>query len=170
MKSKKIIKEIIIYASIIIFIVLLRSFVITPVRVNGDSMETTLHDKEIMLLNKIDYRFNKIERFDIVVIKYNDEYLIKRVIGLPGERLYYKDNVLYINDEAVMESYLTQPTADFDIEDFGSKTIPKNKYVVLGDNRSVSLDSRFIGFVDKKDIAGSASLVLYPFKSFGFKK
>ena len=97
MKDKT--KEIIIYGSIILAIILIRTFIITPIRVNGTSMDTTLQDKEIMILNKINYKFNNIERFDIVVIKKDDSYLIKRVIGLPGETLKYVDDKLYINDK-----------------------------------------------------------------------
>ena len=82
MKNKT--KEIIIYGFIILVIILIRTFIITPIRVNGTSMDTTLQDKEIMILNKINYKLNDIERFDIVVIKKDDSYLIKRFIGLPG--------------------------------------------------------------------------------------
>ena len=84
---KKFIKELIPYIVIILVVVLIRSYIITPVIVVGDSMVPTLKDNQILLLNKIDYRFNKIERYDIVVIKVGKSEIIKRVIGLPGENI-----------------------------------------------------------------------------------
>ena len=77
-------KEIIIYVSIFLLIIIIRTFIITPIRVNGDSMNPTLKDGEIMILNKIGYSINGVERFDIVVVDYNGDKLIKRVIGLHG--------------------------------------------------------------------------------------
>lgn len=163
-------KEILSYLIIILIVILIRSFIITPVRVNGTSMDTTLKDGEIMILNKIKYKFKSIERFDIVVVNYNGEKLIKRVIGLPGETLKYVDSTLYINDEEVDEYFKNQETLDFDIKDLDYDVIPDNCYMVLGDNRRDSLDSRYLGCIDKKDIIGSANLVLYPFNRFGIKK
>ena len=84
---KKFIKELIPYIVIIIVVVLIRTYIITPVIVVGDSMVPTLKDNQILLLNKIDYRFNEIERYDIVVIKVGKSEIIKRVIGLPGENI-----------------------------------------------------------------------------------
>ena len=158
------------YFIIIVFVILIRTFIITPVRVNGSSMDTTLHTKEIMILNKLDYVFSDIERFDIVVIKYNDEKLIKRVIGLPKEKLEYKDDTLYINDKEVKEYFKNQKTEDFSITELGYETLPEDCYFVMGDNRSVSQDSRVLGCIKKENILGSANLVIYPFKDFGFKK
>lgn len=168
--KKEIKKEILSYLIIILIVILIRSFIITPVRVNGTSMDTTLKDGEIMILNKIKYKFKSIERFDIVVVNYNGEKLIKRVIGLPGETLKYVDSTLYINDEEVDEYFKNQETLDFDIKDLDYDVIPDNCYMVLGDNRRDSLDSRYLGCIDKKDIIGSANLVLYPFNRFGIKK
>lgn len=167
-ESKK--KDIIVYTSIIVFVILLRVFILTPVKVNGSSMDTTLHDGEIMILNKIKYNFKKIKRFDIVVVQAKDEKIIKRVIGLPGETLEYKDNTLYINGKIVNEPFINQPTSDYNIKKLGYTKIPEDCYFVMGDNRKVSVDSRVFGYFTKKDIIGSASLVLFPFEDFGFKK
>ena len=82
--KKETIRELIIYGSVILAIIVIRTFVITPVRVNGTSMYSTLKDGEIMILNKLDYKFNDIERFDIVVVKTDSNKIIKIVIGLPG--------------------------------------------------------------------------------------
>ena len=87
-------KEYVPYVLVIILVILIKRFVVTPIRVVGDSMYDTLHDGDIMILNIIGYRFSDIERFDIVVVDKGREPLIKRVIGLPGEEIEYKDNQL----------------------------------------------------------------------------
>lgn len=156
-------RELIVYLLILVAIILIRSFIITPVRVSGSSMDNTLHDGEILFLNKINYRFNDIKRFDIVVIYYNDDKLIKRVIGLPGETLEYKDNKLYINGEVVDEPFLEEETEDYLYEG----KIKDNCYFAVGDNRSDSLDSRYFGCFDKDNIEGKVSFALFPFKDFG---
>ena len=158
-------KEYFIYVCIILLIVFIRSFIVTPVRVNGDSMYPTLKDGEIMLLNKINYRFNDIKRFDIVVIKAPGELIIKRVIGLPGEKIKYENGKLYINGKYVKENFTHDGT-----DDFAEVKIGKNKYFVMGDNRDNSMDSRYFGAFDKKSIRGRTSLTIYPFSRFGTKK
>ena len=168
MKDKT--KEIIIYGFIILVIILIRTFIITPIRVNGTSMDTTLQDKEIMILNKINYKLNDIERFDIVVIKKDDSYLIKRIISLPRETLKYVDDKLYINDNEIKEYFKNQSTQDFDIIELGYDKIPNDCYFAIGDNRKDSLDSRIFGCFKKEDILGSANLVLLPLNNFGYKK
>lgn len=160
----KIIKELVPYVIIVLVVVLLRTFIITPVRVNGDSMNQTLKNGEILLLEKYDRNF---ERFDIVVLKYNDEKLVKRVIGLPGESVEYINNILYINGEKVSETFLTEETYDFELEMLGYDKIPKNYYFVVGDNRDSSLDSRLIGLIAKEDIEGKAIFRIFPFNKFG---
>lgn len=161
--KKETIKEIITYASIIIFIVLIRSFVVTPVRVNGDSMNDTLKDGEILILDKISYRFNDIKRFDIVVVEHKTEKFIKRVIGLPGETLKIEDGNLFINEKLLKEDYLNQKTEDFTYDG----VIPNECYFVMGDNRGNSLDSRYFGCFIKDDIAGKVNFTVFPFSKFG---
>ena len=162
-------KEIIIYVSIFLLIIIIRTFIVTPIRVNGDSMNPTLKDGEIMILNKIGYSINGVERFDIVVVDYNGDKLIKRVIGLPGESLKYENNILYINGQEVEEPYLNESTEDFNITSFGYSKIPRDCYFVLGDNRDDSKDSRIIGCVSEKQIKGKTSLVLLPFSDAGYR-
>ena len=160
----KIVKEIIPYIIIIIVVVLIRTFLFTPVVVVGDSMVPTLENKQILLLDKITYRFKEIKRFDIVVIDTGKSEIIKRIIGLPGETVEYTDNLLYINGE-VIESIYNFDTQDFTMESITeSKLIPEDKYLVLGDNRLVSSDSRIIGLIDKKDILGKTSFSIWPVK------
>lgn len=171
MKKEKI-KEISIYFLIIVMVILIRTFIITPVRVNGTSMDPTLKNGEIMILNKIKYNKNDIKRFDIVVVKMDKELLIKRVIGLPNEEIKYVDNKLYINGEYIKEPFLNDDvyTTNFSLDDFKLKKIPENCYFVMGDNREVSLDSRIFGCFTKDKILGSANLVLFPFNKVGYKK
>ncbi|MDD3048530.1 MAG: signal peptidase I [Bacilli bacterium] len=169
---KKVIIKILEYGSIVLAVILIRIFIVTPVQVDGISMNDTLHDNDIMILNIIKYKFNDIKRFDIVVIDYEeaDEYLIKRVIGLPGEYIEYKDNKLYIDGKYIKEPYLDTTTYNFNLEEYGYSEIPKDTYFVMGDNRKNSTDSRVIGFINKKDIKGSANLVIFPFNHFGVAK
>ncbi len=172
MKEKVIdfIKEISVYVIIILIIILLKMYVISPIRVNGTSMNPTLENGDIMILNKIGYRITKIKRFDIVVIKYKDELLIKRVIGLPGEKIKYVNNTLYVNGKKLDEEFDKTYTYNFSLKEIGSTTVPDDSYFVLGDNREVSKDSRSIGFIDREDIVGKSSLTLFPFNRFGTKK
>ena len=110
---KKIIKELYPYVVIVIVVVLFRTFIATPVRVDGDSMKDTLYNNDILILNKLDKTY---ERFDVVVIDYNNTKLVKRIIGLPGENISYKNNELYINNE-IMEDVQTSRTGDFSLEE-----------------------------------------------------
>lgn len=130
-------------------------------------MVPTLLDGDIMILDKIGYRINGLKRFDIVVIKYNNEKIIKRVIGLPGDYIEYKDNILYVNGKEIKEEYKRDITNNFSLKDLEYEKIPENKYLVLGDNRSISKDSRIIGLIDKEDIEGYTGIIVFPFKRIG---
>lgn len=158
----KYVKELLPYIIIILVVVLIRTFIITPVRVNGKSMDPTLENNEIVLLKKYDKSF---ERFDIVVFDYGDSHLIKRIVGLPGETLYYYNNELYINDKKIAEDFLPKDTETYDF--VWDKEIPEGYYFVMGDNRTNSTDSRMIGLVSKSEIRGTTDFVLFPFNRFG---
>ena len=168
--KKGVVKDLVIYGSIILGIVLVRTFIATPVRVNGVSMYKTLKDGEIMILNKINYKFKDIKRFDIVVVKTENDKIIKRVIGLPGESVKVENNTLYIDGKEVKENYVYENTEDFNLEKFGYDKLPKGCYFVMGDNRNNSADSRMIGCIKKKQIKGKANLVIFPFKNAGTRK
>jgi len=158
------VREYLPYVIVLIVVVLVKSFVVSTVCVNGDSMYKTLHNKDIMILNKIKYDFKNIERFDIVVVKYQDHYIIKRVVGLPTEVIEYRDNVLYIDDRKMDDRYNSINQEDFLLE------LGKDEYFVMGDNRGDSLDSRIIGPISKKDIMGNSEFIIFPFSRFGNKK
>ena len=160
----KLVKDFIPYVVIIVIVSLIRTFIITPVRVNGDSMLNTLHDGEVLLLEKYDKNY---ERFDIVVAEYNNEKIVKRVIGLPGDTVEYKSNILYINGERVNEPFIDEDTEDFSLKKLGYDKIPDNYYFIIGDNRDNSLDSRYIGLFNKKDIEGKVVFRIFPLNRFG---
>lgn len=163
-KKKNIIKEYLPYVLIIILVILIKRYIVSPVKVSGTSMMDTLHSGDIMILNSSAYYFDDIKRFDIVVIDEGKEYIIKRVIGLPGETVEYRDNKLYINDKELKDSYGNGLTNDFKAK------VGKNSYFVLGDNRANSMDSRIFGDFKKNKIIGKTNLTVFPFKRFGTKK
>ncbi len=158
------VKEFLPYVIVIILVLLFKKFLYAPIKVNGDSMYSTLHDGDIMILDIIGYKKNGIKRFDIVVVDEGNELIIKRVIGLPGEKVKYKDNKLYINDKKVTDNYGKHETEDFE------EVVPKGEYFVLGDNRTNSMDSRVFGTFSKKEILGKTSMTVFPFKRWGNKK
>lgn len=148
-------KEVLPYILIIVVVLLVRTFIITPIRVNGDSMNDTLKDGYYMILKK--YAKNHVKRFDIVVADENNEKLIKRIIALPNEKIEYKNNKLYINDKLIKNTYGKGQTEDF--RDYCAK----DEYFIMGDNRENSLDSRSFGCISKSKINGSTDFVLFPF-------
>ena len=163
-KFKKILKEYLPYVIIIIIVLIIKSNVVSPIKVYGRSMNDTLKDGDIMILNIIGYKTSSLKRFDIVVVDNGKDYLIKRVIGLPNEEIEYKDNKLYVNGKLVKDKYGNGNTKDFKV------TVNNNSYYVLGDNREDSLDSRYYGSFNKKKILGKTNFTLFPFNRFGNKK
>ena len=136
-------------------------------------MYNTLEDGYFGFSDLIGYRLTGLKRFDIVIVYLAEkkEYLIKRVIGLPGETVEYRNNQLYINGEPVEEPFLdesytsTYPgsfTGDFKAEKLG-----EDEYFCMGDNRPHSSDSRYYGAFHKSDIVSKGVFVVYPFKGFG---
>ena len=165
---KNIIKELLPYVLILGGVILIRTFIVTPVIVSGDSMKPNLHNGDLLLERKIGYNSTNIKRFDIVVIKEGQEEIIKRIIGLPGEHISYKNNKLYVNDKVLEENFDFRKTNDFNLEEICScNSIPEGKYLVLGDNRPISKDSRMIGLIDEKDILGKAVYRIWPISKFG---
>ena len=147
-----------------------RYFLFTPIVVDGDSMTPTLKDGDRMIVNKI----GDPDRFDIVVFHAPEgKDYIKRVIGIPGDTIEYKDDKLYINGKYYEEPYLDEKkaeltegklTQDFKLEDIDPtiEVIPDGYYFVMGDNRRYSNDSRHIGVVSEDEILGKTSIVFWP--------
>lgn len=152
------------YIIVAILVVILFIYIVSFQQVIGPSMEPNYNEGEIYLLNKIKYKLTKPKRFETVVVSTeSSKYMIKRIIGLPGEEVEYKDNILYINGEKIEENFeRASTTEDFKAEELGSKTIPDNYYLVLGDNRSNSTDSRKFGFVNIDEIIGKVEFRIWP--------
>lgn len=173
----RIINSTVFFVIFLIFLILARLFVFVPVTVLGDSMEPTLVSGE----RGIAVTVGKPSRFDIVTFPAPDEEnrsYIKRVIGMPGDTVEYRQDVLYINGKTYKEPYLdefksklldNQPlTWDFSLAElYGVDKVPAGHYFVMGDNRRISKDSRYIGFIDGKDIQGDLKFTFWPFNKFG---
>ncbi|MEH7386388.1 signal peptidase I [Bacillus sp. JJ1521] len=157
-------------AIVVAFIV--RAFFFTPVVVEGASMQPTLHDQNRMIVTKI----GEPKRFDVVVFHATgDKDFIKRVIGLPGDRIEYKNDTLYINGEPYDEPYLDKSkqvvkdgplTYSFTLREtpVGSDVVPEGHLFVMGDNRRNSMDSRHIGAIPIEKIVGKTNVVVWPIK------
>ncbi len=143
--------------------------------VNGESMENTLHTGESLLVEKVSYRFNDQQRYDIIVFypegRDVDEYYVKRIFGLPGETIQITGNDIYINGEKIEDGFAKNGMDDPGIA-AEPLTLADDEYFVLGDNRMVSLDSRDpdLGPIKAEDIAGHVILRIWPLKKFGTLK
>lgn len=150
------------YIMVIIFVLLFFIFVMGLQQVIGPSMNPTLNEGDIIITNKFIYRFKSIERNDVVVISQDEKYMIKRIVGLPGEKVEYQNNDVLINGKAYKETFTNSETEDFTIQDLGYDVIPEDMYLVLGDNRENSLDSRTFGLISKNQIIGKAWIKIWP--------
>ncbi len=172
-------------ALIIAFLVavIIRYFLFTPIVVDGESMMPTLEDGDRMIVNKFGYMIGEPHRFDIVVFHAPEgKDYIKRVIGLPGEYIEYKDDQLYINGTPIAEPYLDaykaelpkgSLTQDFTLQDIPGvdpklEVIPEGFVFVMGDNRRGSKDSRHIGLINIDEIIGSTNLIFWPLNEIRF--
>lgn len=161
---KEFVKDFIVYVLIAIAIILTIKYVVSLEQVVGPSMQPNYRSGDLLLLNKISYRFRNPKMFEVVVIS-NDEtkYMIKRIVGLPGDYVEYKDNKLYINGEVTKEYFDTEgTTADFSLSELEYNVIPDGYYFVMGDNRENSLDSRYYGLVKRDQIVGKVQFRLWP--------
>lgn len=156
----------------IIIIAFIFIFIIAFIPVAGNSMNPTLSDGNITLVSRISYLFSTPKRGDIITFRMPDhKSYVKRIIGLPNERIDYLNGQLLINDESFKEAYLNinTKTSNFMLEDICPKelcpdgVIPENYYLVLGDNRTDSKDSRELGLIKKEYINGKIIFKVYPF-------
>lgn len=152
----------------IVIALLIRQFVLAHTVIPSGSMIPTIQINDHVIVNKLSYYFTEPKRGDIVVF-HEDIDLIKRVIGLPGEVIDLKDGKVFIDGKPLEEDYFYEPmdTNIKGILDYPFK-IPEHSYFVMGDNRNVSQDSRYIGPISKDKIFAKAGLRIWPLKSFGF--
>jgi signal peptidase I len=143
-------------------------FLYQPVKVEGTSMAPLLSDQERIFINKFVYRFEPIDRGDVVVFWYpldHSKSFIKRVIGLPGETIEIRRGVVYVNGQTIPEPYVPPQYAD--VTDYGPTRVPQGCYFVMGDHRISSNDSRVFGPVANQFIYGRAVFAYWPVDHFG---
>jgi len=169
--SWEVFKVVVISLAIIIPV---RYFLIKPFYVKGASMEPNFYDNEYLIIDEISYRFNEPVRGDIIVLNdpsQNNQYFIKRIVGLPGERIKIEDGQIYVFNQqypagkSLKENYLSsgvQTKGDIDI------SLNQGEYYILGDNRPSSLDSRFFGQIERQAIVGRVLLRGWPLNKAGF--
>ncbi|MHC5372259.1 signal peptidase I [Enterococcus sp. LJL120] len=175
---KKMIREIcdfcLIFLILMIVSIVISSFFFSINRVNGYSMLPSLRDDDLVIARKTD----KIKRLDLLVFERRNKQEVRRVIGLPGDRIEYSDDVLYVNDKIIDEPYIIdlineaqrnngQYTKDFKMQVLtGEPFVPDNCYFVLGDNREWAEDSRDYGFIEETQIIGIVKVQLLPINDF----
>ena len=172
---KEFLSDTIKYIIFIVVILVIAVYVVGLQQIVGPSMTPTLRNGDIVILDKLSYRFSEIKRDDIVALYYADtKFLVKRVVGLPGETVEFKDNKLYINGKYYEEKYLGDDivTDNFSLEELNYTTIPDDMYLVLGANRGDSMDSRDsdVGLIPKKDIYGKVRFKIWPINEFKYVK
>ena len=160
MKFWKIIRDLIPYAFIVFLVIIIRTYIATPVRVDGNSMRKTLEDGDILLL----YKMAKFERNDIIVLdeKEDEEIIIKRIIALPGETIKIQNGKIYINDKEYNDEFAYGDTSDYE-----QVTLDEDEYFILGDNRLISKDSRYFGTITEDEIIGKVVFRFWPFSKIG---
>jgi signal peptidase I len=173
-KTLSIVMDVLLYSFIIYAcLYLIPTYVMQRTIVDGPSMENSLHNGEHLMVEKVSYHFEQLDRFDVIVFypygRDIEEYYVKRIIGLPGETIQITDDDIYINGELLEEDYGKQPITDAGWAE-NPIVIGEDEYFVLGDNREVSYDSRAeeVGLVEKENIGGKAVLRIWPLKKFGF--
>ncbi|MBN2057994.1 MAG: signal peptidase I [Candidatus Saganbacteria bacterium] len=147
-----------------IMALVIRAFFIQVFWIPSSSMEPTLDIQDRLVVNKVTYHFREPRRMEIVVFRQvapedmPKKDLIKRLIGLPGETLEVRDGIVYINGKSLEEKH----PMNRDFSDFGPVKVPDDAYFVMGDNRPASADSRFWGFLPKKNLIGPAKMIIWP--------
>lgn len=176
MKINKALKEVLSTSVYILVVLVLAYCMVTFVgqrtAVIGASMEPTLSDGDNLIVDKITYRMREPQRFEIIVFPYQymeNTYYIKRVIGLPGERIWIdKDGNIYVNGEVLSDHYGKDVIIDPGLA-LKEIQLQEDEYFVLGDNRNDSADSRFVsvGNIHREQIIGRAWIRIYPFDRLG---
>ena len=169
----------------LVIVTVIRTFFFEPIRVDGESMRNTLQDGDIVLVTKPEYWSGNYQRGDVIICRYpnrnkessislggsfeltftNHTLFVKRLIGLPGDKIEFRQGVLYVNDQLVDESnidvYIPYTRS------MGPITLGRDQYFVVGDNRGNSNDSRAVGPISEDMIVGHVNLVVWPLSNFG---
>ncbi|KFN01293.1 signal peptidase I [Bacillus clarus] len=151
-----------------IFVMVVAFYSFTLCKVEGKSMQPTLHEEDYVFVNKAAVHFSSLQHGEIVIIREEDnsKYYVKRVIGLPGDKVNITNGTLYVNDKKQDEPYINRDVFN-DTEAFynlQTTKIPPNKLFVMGDNRAYSRDSRNgLGYIEEDNIIGKVEFVYYPF-------
>ena len=159
------VRDLLVSLAISAFIII---FLYQPVKVEGTSMMPGLEDQERIFVNKFVYRWETIERGDIVVFRYprdTSKSYIKRVIGVAGDRVRIENGKVFVNGEALDEDYV--PSEYADARSYGEVKVPPNSFFVLGDHRTMSNDSRDFGPVNERYIYGKAVFGYWPMDKLG---
>ncbi|HXN02361.1 MAG TPA: signal peptidase I [Candidatus Dormibacteraeota bacterium] len=161
----------IVFLALVLYVVI--QYAVQTVHVLGSSMYATLHDNDLLVASKISYKLHQPQRGDIIVFKPPDEAsrdFIKRIIGLPGERIRIANSVVYINGRVLNEPYLPERwTYNNNWPQSGQdQLIPPDQYFVMGDNRNHSSDSRTFNFIELNSILGKAEIRIWPLGQVGF--
>lgn len=153
----------------VIIALTLRSYVFARADVEGNSMVSTLHNRDVIFVEKLSLLTNSIKRGQIIIFNSknaNGDIYVKRVIGIEGDQIEIKDGQVYLNGEILQEDYLdpnTKTATGTFLLNKGKYTVPKDHVFVLGDNRGNSLDSRILGPINIKEIKGHTIFRVYPF-------
>jgi signal peptidase I len=175
-KEKQILKMLLEFFQItfilVALVIVVYIFIGQLLEVSGESMYPTFKDKEQILAEKLTIKYKDPTRSEVAIFnspQNKDVLLIKRVIGLPGDTFMIKDGSVYINGSLLKEPYLTSGTkteGNIELKEGVEYKIPADQYVMLGDNRSVSTDSRYWGMIKKETILGRGFLIYYPTQDF----
>ncbi len=173
-KKLRFILELLIYAALIFtFVYIVPNYVLQRTIVEGPSMQHALEDGDQLMVEKLSTLFDRLKRYDVIVFypqgdESLHEYYVKRIIGLPGETVQIVDQTIFIDGEPISENYASSPFLDAGL---ASEPIllGEDEYFVLGDNRSISLDSRYssVGVVKRSYIGGKVLIRIWPLDSFG---
>ncbi len=158
----------------LVIIIPFRIFIAEPFVVSGSSMLPNFHNKDYLIIDRLSYHTRQVERGDVVVLKYpkdTSQYFIKRIVGLPGETVAFREgHVIIYNQEHPDGWQLQEPYLPSQVETIGSAepvTLAEGQYFALGDNRMASSDSRIWGILPQDDIVGRVWLRIFPMSRFG---
>lgn len=168
--GRELLEDVVLVIVVLAVVFILKNYVLINAVIPSDSMENTIMTGDRVFGNRLAYRFGEPERGDIVIFKYPDneeELYIKRVIGLPGDKVEIRDGLVYLNDSAkpLEEPYLKETP----VGDYGPYQVPEDGYFMLGDNRNWSKDSRFWEntYVTREEVLAKAVFRYYPFDEIG---